>query len=57
MCSSDLDMDAQGNATSGVGIRKPDVTRDIYDVLVNELPIDEVTLITEIGRASCRERV
>ncbi|HGD7094278.1 ParA family protein [Enterococcus faecium] len=42
-----VDMDAQGNATSGVGIRKPDVTRDIYDVLVNELPIDEVTLITE----------
>ena len=42
-----VDMDAQGNATSGVGIRKPDVTRDIYDVLVNELPIDEATLTTE----------
>lgn len=42
-----MDMDAQGNATSGVGIRKPDVTKDIYDVLVNELPIDEATLITE----------
>ncbi|EMW5716286.1 ParA family protein [Enterococcus faecium] len=42
-----VDMDAQGNATSGVGIRKPDVTRDIYDVLVNELPINEATLITE----------
>ena len=42
-----VDMDAQGNSTSGVGIRKPDVTRDIYDVLVNELPIDEATLITE----------
>ena len=42
-----IDIDAQGNATSGVGIRKPDVTRDIYDVLVNELPIDEATLITE----------
>ncbi|MEJ4568400.1 ParA family protein [Enterococcus faecium] len=42
-----VDVDAQGNATSGVGIRKPDVTRDIYDVLVNELPIDEATLITE----------
>ncbi|HGF7815217.1 TPA: ParA family protein [Enterococcus faecium] len=42
-----VDIDAQGNATSGVGIRKPDVTKDIYDVLVNELPIDEATLITE----------
>lgn len=40
-------MDAQGNATSGVGIRKPDVTQDIYDVLVNELPIAEATLVTE----------
>lgn len=40
-------MDAQGNATSGVGIRKPDVTQDIYDVLVNELPIADATLVTE----------
>ncbi|EOB3406066.1 ParA family protein [Enterococcus hirae] len=42
-----VDMDAQGNATSGVGIRKPDVTQDIYDVLVNELPIAEAILVTE----------
>ena len=42
-----VDMDAQGNATSGVGIRKPDVTQDIYDVLVNELPIAKATLVTE----------
>ena len=42
-----VDMDAQGNATSVVGIRKPDVTQDIYDVLVNELPIAEATLVTE----------
>ncbi|MGM9903178.1 sporulation initiation inhibitor protein Soj [Enterococcus sp. 10A9_DIV0425] len=42
-----VDMDAQGNATSGVGVRKPDVTQDIYDVLVNELPIAKATLATE----------
>ncbi|MBF8808739.1 MAG: ParA family protein [Enterococcus lacertideformus] len=42
-----VDMDAQGNATSGVGIRKPDVSQDIYDVLVNELSITEATLVTE----------
>ena len=36
-----VDIDAQGNATSGMGIRKPDVTHDIYDVLVNEVPIKE----------------
>ncbi len=37
-----VDMDAQGNATSGVGIRKPDVAQDVYDVLVNEVPLEEV---------------
>ncbi|MFV0560377.1 MAG: ParA family protein [Enterococcus sp.] len=42
-----IDIDAQGNATSGVGIRKPDVEKDIYDVLVNETPVNEATLKTE----------
>lgn len=37
-----IDMDAQGNATSGIGIRKSDVIKDIYDVLVNEEPIENV---------------
>ncbi|MBL1229391.1 AAA family ATPase [Enterococcus sp. BWB1-3] len=41
-----VDIDAQGNATSGVGIRKPDVAHDIYDVLVNEEPLNKVTLQT-----------
>ncbi|KAF1303988.1 ParA family protein [Enterococcus saccharolyticus] len=36
-----VDIDAQGNATSGIGIRKPDVTKDVYDVLVNEVPLQE----------------
>lgn len=39
-----VDIDAQGNATSGVGIRKPDVSKDIYDVLVNEEPIKNAIL-------------
>ncbi|MDT2757937.1 AAA family ATPase [Enterococcus asini] len=39
-----VDIDAQGNATSGVGIRKPDVVKDIYDVLVNEEDIKEAIL-------------
>lgn len=39
-----VDIDAQGNATSGVGIRKPDVVKDIYDVLVNEEPIEKAIL-------------
>ena len=41
-----VDIDAQGNATSGVGIRKPDVKEDIYDILVNEVNIKETILPT-----------
>lgn len=36
-----IDSDAQGNATSGLGISKADVNEDIYDVLVNQLPIEQ----------------
>ncbi|WP_414839377.1 ParA family protein [Carnobacterium sp. TMP28] len=39
-----VDIDAQGNATSGLGIRKVDVEKDIYDILVNETSIEEVVL-------------
>ncbi|MCA9765787.1 MAG: ParA family protein [Carnobacterium sp.] len=39
-----VDIDAQGNATSGLGVRKVDVEKDIYDILVNETSIEEVVL-------------
>lgn len=39
-----IDMDAQGNATSGVGIRKAEVHQDIYHVLIEGKPIQEVIL-------------
>ena len=42
-----VDMDAQGNATSGIGIKKSDVSNDIYDVLVNEVPLKEVIQQTD----------
>ncbi|WP_461244263.1 ParA family protein [Secundilactobacillus muriivasis] len=42
-----VDIDAQGNATSGVGIAKSVINKDIYDVLVNEDPIADVILHTE----------
>ena len=44
-----VDIDAQGNATSGLGVRKSDVEKDIYDILVNE------TLVTEAVLPSSRE--
>ena len=42
-----VDADAQGNATSGVGVQKAQVEKDIYDVLVNEEPITEAILPTK----------
>ncbi|CAI2565168.1 Sporulation initiation inhibitor protein Soj [Apilactobacillus kunkeei] len=39
-----IDADAQGNATSGVGIQKYDIQKDIYDILVNEEPISEAII-------------
>lgn len=39
-----IDADAQGNATSGVGIQKASIKKDIYDILVNEEDITEAIL-------------
>ncbi|KRL78443.1 ParA family protein [Secundilactobacillus paracollinoides] len=41
-----IDIDAQGNATSGVGIAKSSINKDIYDILVNEEPLQDVILHT-----------
>lgn len=41
-----LDIDPQGNATSGMGIDKKTLTATVYDVLVNELPIREAVMHT-----------
>jgi chromosome partitioning protein len=36
-----IDLDPQGNATSGLGIERASVTNSVYDVLVNGVPADE----------------
>lgn len=41
-----IDSDPQGNATSGLGVQKADLEQDIYDVLVNEVPIAQVIVGT-----------
>ena len=42
-----VDTDAQGNATSGVGIQKNNIQHDIYDVLIDDLPMAKVILPTQ----------
>jgi len=42
-----IDIDPQGNATSGLGINKVSVGRCIYDCLINDLPLEAVIQPTE----------
>lgn len=43
-----IDIDPQGNASSGVGVEKGRVKRCIYDVLVNDVPIKDLILDTAV---------
>ena len=42
-----VDMDPQGNATSGAGINKNDIKNSIYDVLVRKIEISDTIVRTE----------
>ncbi len=42
-----VDTDPQGNATSGVGAIKSEIRECIYDVLINDVPIEKVIVETE----------
>jgi chromosome partitioning protein len=39
-----IDIDPQGNATTGVGIDKETLERCIYDVMINSVPVKDVVL-------------
>ena len=43
-----MDVDPQGNSTSGYGIDKSKIKRSIYDVLVDDVDMSEAILDTEI---------
>lgn len=43
-----IDIDPQGNATTGCGLDKKQVEHTIYDVLINELPLEQA--IVDSGR-------
>ncbi|MDR3600184.1 MAG: AAA family ATPase [Desulfosporosinus sp.] len=42
-----VDLDPQGNATSGMGLAKHKLTRCIYDVLINDIPLEQVVQKTD----------
>jgi chromosome partitioning protein len=43
-----VDQDPQGNSTSGIGLKKSDIKRCVYDVLINETPIEQVIIPTQV---------
>ena len=47
-----IDLDPQGNATSGVGVEKDENVKSVYDVLVNNADIDDATIVTEFENLS-----
>jgi len=47
-----IDIDPQGNTTSGIGINKADVLNDIYDVLINDVHPKDAILETKVENLS-----
>ena len=43
-----VDIDPQGNTTSGVGVDKRDVSEDVYDVLLADVAAERVVLATAV---------
>lgn len=41
-----VDIDPQGNTTSGLGYNKYDLKKCVYDALINDVPVDEVIVPT-----------
>jgi len=47
-----IDLDPQGNTTTGIGINKCDIDRSIYDVLIDACDIKEAVINTRYKRLS-----
>ena len=47
-----VDLDPQGNATTGVGINKGDINSSIYEVLVMKTPIEKAIVKTKTKNLS-----
>lgn len=47
-----VDIDPQGNSTSGIGINKADVRYCVYDVIINDVPVQDAILSTSLESLS-----
>ncbi len=47
-----IDLDPQGNTTTGIGVNKGDIDKSVYDVLIDSCMIDEAILATRYKRLS-----
>ena len=47
-----IDLDAQGNATMGVGVDKHTLEQSIYDVFIDDLPARDVMTVTSVAGLS-----
>ena len=43
------DFDPQANATSGLGVEKKKIKKSIYDVIINDTPVEEAIVETKYG--------
>ena len=43
------DFDPQANATSGLGVDKRKIKRDVYDVIIDDVPTQEAIINTKFG--------
>ncbi|MEO7617352.1 MAG: AAA family ATPase, partial [Candidatus Saccharibacteria bacterium] len=47
-----VDLDPQGNTSSGLGVRKEELTSDLYDVLVDGAPAQSIIMKTDVDGLS-----
>ncbi len=43
-----VDIDPQGNASSGIGVERSKIEKNIYDSLINQVPIQDVMVASQI---------
>lgn len=43
-----IDIDPQGNATTGIGVNRGELKKSVYDILINQVDADEVIIKTRI---------